>query len=312
MKSVRVVHPFFEAVKLLTKTGALSKIPALNKANKSPNPLKSAHRFLHTLKHAHPFIFDRNVTLEKQHEARDPIQFDNLAEDFSLPFQTSLYLLNGAMTIVSPLNEARHMHVQRTQLGFLIHENTVETMTVYSIWEMTFEGKTGPYLEEFTLNLKDIQANKWKEIDPSEAEFTGVQDMTWIMRLTQSISVKRIGVQKKAAPVNLKTKGMGAGYTVLKYDNYLHIADKEEYEYTQPDSDPQINWEPSGWRRGHWRAFYFDKSVTDQFGRRIVDYGRTGKDRAGNYCVPGYTWVVEAVLGDKTVAEIKARMVVHK
>ena len=133
--------------------------------------------------------------------------------------------------------------------------------------------------------------------------------------LTNMISVKRVGIEHKGK-MNIKTKGVGTGFTTVRYDNIYHIANKVEYQYTTPTGNKQINWDFKGWWRGHWRAFYQKdangNTRVDERGRNMVDYSRKGKNRKGDKeSVAGYMWVKEHIKGDKAFAQIRERYVKH-
>lgn len=89
-----------------------------------------------------------------------------------------------------------------------------------------------------------------------------------------------------------------------------------KYEFSKPNENSDIDYDYVGFWRGHWRAFYSKDSRgenrKDHRGWNVVDYGRLGKDRDGNYDVSGYTWVSEHIKGDPALAQIKTRLVKHK
>lgn len=310
-------HPFFQAV---DKTEQLYKENGIWSSGRGPN----RHLFFKALKIAKPFIFDRNVTIEKRFAGRSMDNVETLVEDFSIPFAQSLYLMTDCPTILHPPDK---FGLDTTKLlGYLVDEIDPENFRVFEMHWLTsatdkkmaaiVEEVGGfPLVNQFTIGLKTIafafrsaRAMDIKLFDRSnDAHF--MRETAAVMEFTKCVSVKRIGVEV-SPKFTIKTKGMGAGVTSIKYDNIIHIADKEEYEYVKPLDDSSINWDFRGFWRGHWRAFY-SKGVKDQFGRNVVDYGRMGKNRAGVYNVPGYTWVSEHTKGDPRLAEIKVRTVKH-
>lgn len=320
MKTLRE-HPFFKAVQaaedLHKKAGAFG--------------CGNANRLLFhkALRKAHPFIFSRSVTNEKRMMGRGYMEFDDLVEDFSIPFSTSLYLMTDCPWLKHPnphpdLELKDGIYFDTTELlGYLVDEITTENFRVFEVHLINFDpkAKTGakpvmPCINQFEINLKTLSFafNSAKaigiELFESKPEAHTMKETCAVMQFTSSISVKRIGIEV-SPQFNIKTRGLGAGYTSIKRDNLIHIADKVEYEYIKPMEESNIDWEFTGWWRGHWRALYFPDSMKDQFSRRIVDYARTGKNRAGEYNVPGYTWVTEHTRGDPRLAEIIARMVKH-
>ncbi len=316
-------HPFFDALEQAAKIEKKAKVWGAGTANKRD--------FFRYLKDAHPFVFDRKVSHEKQMAGRMLVNFENIVEDFSIPHSTSLYLLNSNISLSAPLGTAGGETVVSDRLGYLIREITPERFMVFEVSLCHLPDapeKKMPIINQYELNLSHIEtmlahlsalredSDIGRAVDrkPESHVFkeTGV-----ILELTKSISVKRIGIEKFKS-FSVKSRGIGTGFTVVKEQNLYHIADKEEYEYTtRPlDDDGNIKWEFAGWWRGHWRAFYCKdstgKHVRDSFGRNTVDYNRVGKDRAGEYNTPGYTWIREHIKGDPELAEIKTHYVVNK
>ena len=268
------------------------------------------------LKRAHPFVFDRRVTIENRLAGRSCADVESLVESFSLPRSTSLYLMTDSPSIQAPIHEGAKERGTFTLYGYLIDEISPEEFLCWEVNHAEVQGYEIPYINAFTINLKDIEKTIKMaraldaEVFGAKTEAHTLKEISCVLRFTECISVKRIGVEVRPSHFNIKTKGIGAGITTFKYDNIIHIADKEEYEYTKPIEDSPINWEYAGHWRGHWRAFYI-QGLKDQFGRNVVDYTRTGKDRAGVYKIPGYTWVTEHTRGDKDIADIKTRTVKH-
>jgi len=310
-------HPFFKAIDWAGKIE--KKIGQWGAGN--ANRLQ----FFRALKVAHPFVFDRNVTMEKRMEGRAFENFDTLVEDFSLPFRTSLYLMTDGPSIQCPTHEGSKEFHSVTLLGYLIQElekdgvADPENFMAYEVCNIEKEGMQVPCINQFRIDLKTMafalraaEALDF-EIFNAKTEAHVLKETSSVFSFTDCISVKRIGVEV-VRKFSMKSKGIDAGVTTLKYDNIIHIADKVEYEYTMPLDDSKVNWDYVGFWRGHWRAFYVktgDKTRKDENGWNMVDYGRIGKDRTGKYCVPGYTWVVEHPRGNPKLREIKARLVKH-
>jgi len=184
--------------------------------------------------------------------------------------------------------------------GHLLEEITPEIINIYTFFEFSSRSIKSSGLMTDTLDLKRTNL-----IDAD------ISSTVKINRLTNMISVKRIGVEHHGK-LSLLHKGLGVGFSTIKYDNIYHIAGKREYNYSKPLGESEINWDFLGWWRGHWRAFYqkdFDgNTIVDSSGRNVVDYSRTGKNRSGDRNVKGYTWVIEHIRGDKS-AEIKTHHV---
>jgi hypothetical protein len=315
-------HKFFEIVKACETVNGFKMFPGINKA-----------MFFRQLKQSHPFVFDAKCTdealtkssnfeplssktrdgfvTEKKIRVRDVIKdAASLAEDFSLPFKNVLYILTKPLTIIIKDNTEKETKI--IPHGYLVSEISPEKFKIFNVSEYApcerdrkkFGVEAGiffPGVDSFDLNLSSEDKN--------------VEELTLIMRLTQMISVKRIGVERNVGST-FPAKGVGIGHTTVKYDNIIHIADKVEYLYDKQNEESDIDYDYVGFWRGHWRAFYSKDSRgetrKDHRGWNVVDYGRLGKDREGHYDVPGYTWVKEHTKGDPALAEIKTRLVKHK
>lgn len=309
-------HSFFESLEYIEKKSLW------NAWDGKAFPRK---KFLSILKQAHPFIFDRKCTEEAQMEAgvdgeafvkkKVPLEWSTivgkakLVEEFSLPRSTSLYLFTEGPRICR--FDVKKEVVVFQRIGFLIHEISPEKILVFDLSRVRvddYKGKAelklsrNPSSEGFWVPVVDVI-----ELDLLKFEENFASDIVSINRLTNMLSVKRLGIEKKLS-CTIKTRDFGTGYTMYKYDNLIHIADKEEYEYTKPLGEG-IDWEYRGFWRGHWRALYFSDDIVDSFGRRVVDYTRLGKNRSEEYNVPGYTWVVEHTKGDPAFAQIKTHLV---
>lgn len=315
-------HPFFKALDyadfILKKTKQFGG-----------GPMNATDRrlFYKVLKNAHPFVFDKKVTFEKRHMGRACADVGELVQDFTLPFAISLYLMTDAPEILAPMGTSDATEKVLTKaLGYLVYENE-HNPEEYIVWAVHnaqlvehIDKEANmipvPCINMFNISLKTIQTAMrladavGEEVFSRRTEAHVLKETSVILQFTNAVSVKRVGVEV-SRQFNMKTRGMNAGFTSLKYDNIVHIADKEEYEYVKPLDDSTINWEYCGHWRGHWRAFYV-ADLKDQFGRNVVDYGRIGKNRAGEYIIPGYTWVKEHTKGDPALAEIKTRMVKHE
>lgn len=324
-----VKHPFFDAIEYATKVEKRAGAWGVGTGRKID--------FYRALTKAHPFVFDRKTTFLKRQSGRTLVNFEDIVGEFSLPFKTSLYLLTDAPLYQGPMDVGEFYNVEDSastvigyseRLGYLIDEITPERFMVFEVsWlQQEFNGKKVPAINQYELNLTDIQKmlrdlealrsvdENIRQAQDRRPETHVFKETGVILELSKAISVKRIGIERMKS-FSIKTN-IGTGYTSVKTPNLYHIADKEEYEYTKALCGGDIRWEWSGFWRGHWRAFYCKdsngKHVRDSFGRNVVDYNRVGKDRAGEYNTPGYTWIKEHIKGDPKIAEIKTHYVVNK
>lgn len=63
--------------------------------------------------------------------------------------------------------------------------------------------------------------------------------------------------------------------------------------------------------QSHWRRLFFLDGREDENGHRVIDFNRIGKDRDGEYCVPGFTYVEEGVKGDEHLPLVRKTRVIH-
>lgn len=90
-------HPFFKAIEEASRIEKKIGVWGSGRANR--------RQFYRHIKDAHPFVFDKKTTIEKRWEGRTFEKFDNLVEEFSMPFATSLYLMTDPMSIQCPVSE---------------------------------------------------------------------------------------------------------------------------------------------------------------------------------------------------------------
>jgi hypothetical protein len=282
-------------------------------------------KLVDALKISHPIIYDARCTREAiELSASESFEKDNdevvhskvdikakalAIDEFSLPFLTCMYILTNPQDILikesvgwggisASVEKALKLRIH----GYLINEISPEIFSVFSIGEYQVGEKVIGHMDYWKLDLNNLER--------------GYEESVLINELTDMISVKRIGIEHRGK-VSVRTKGIGVGFTSVRFDNIYHIANKREYEYTTPTTGSSINWDFTGWWKGHWRAFYqkcaiTGKTLRDHKGRNAVDYSRKGKNRKGDKeAVNGYMWVREHFRGDKSGEEIKTRHVKH-
>lgn len=306
-------HPFFATLDIADQRQKLTGTWGI-----SPSMQSNKRDFFAALSKAHPFVFDRNVTTEKMMEGRNQHDLETLVESFSLPFKNTLYLLTDSPTIEAPLSGegGANFRVLNITHGYLISEITPEKFSVTTVSTTVAEGKELPNILTFEIDLVRLRSLYWKEWDDADPRMWAIKEVGCLLNLTNAISVKRIGVEKMKS-FSVKSRGVNSmGYSTLKVDRLIYIADKVEYPYTTSLNNSTISWEWGGFWRGHWRAFYLKddagNTVKDDQGWNVVDYEKIGKDRENNYHVPGYTWVTEHTKGNPALADIKNRVVKHQ
>lgn len=89
--------------------------------------------------------------------------------------------------------------------------------------------------------------------------------------------------------------GKGSSRRLVQIKKLIHITPKKHKSHYTTQTSRTIEWSHRWFSRGHWR--------------KIAD-GTLGKDRDGNYCEVGRTWVIESVKGPSNKDIInKVRMV---
>lgn len=121
-----------------------------------------------------------------------------------------------------------------------------------------------------------------------------------VQAMLERLNKEKMGIESVRQYVKL---GTGKKKLTHRIRRIIHVTPKE-YISEYPGGHREVNWTHRFLVRGHWSTFWKDKLL------RIVDHSRIGKDRAGNYCVTGYTWVTEFEKGPKELPLItKTRIV---
>lgn len=100
-------------------------------------------------------------------------------------------------------------------------------------------------------------------------------------------------VGKERVPARARVGG-GKQRRLVRVKNILHVAMKKERKSYSADYGKKINWSHRWEVMGHWRKV-----------------STVGKDRAGNYTIKGFTWVVPHEKGAKNKPVIKKLRVIH-
>jgi len=87
----------------------------------------------------------------------------------------------------------------------------------------------------------------------------------------------------------------------------FHISPKNSFTSVKPmgETKKEIDWSHQWSVRGCWVRFFLDKETGE------LDTTRIGKDRNGDYCVPGKTWRIAHAKGPKDKPLIKKTRIVH-
>lgn len=91
----------------------------------------------------------------------------------------------------------------------------------------------------------------------------------------------------------IKTRS-GAGKRIITIRRIVHISHSRNFKSLNGISGKKIDWSHRFEVRGHWRKI-----------------NTTGKDRAGTYCVDGFTWVVNHERGPDHLPIVKKVRIVE-
>ena len=136
------------------------------------------------------------------------------------------------------------------------------------------------YGQEFGKRLVKFSGEHAKGIDPIAIAFMSrLKKESW-------------GHEK----IRERTKiGTGASKQTITYRGVIHICpDKQAERYQESIKTRKVDWNASWKVRGHWRRFE-----------------GLGKNRLGQYCVTGMTWVSDYVKGNKELEPMARVRAVH-
>jgi len=116
------------------------------------------------------------------------------------------------------------------------------------------------------------------------------------------LQTARMGSEDVKEKVKL---GSGKAKRTHTIRRVIRISFDKNYEVTRPLAGKTIDWSHRWTVRGTWVTFWKDATKTE------VDFSKVGKDRAGDYCVHGYTWRVEHTKGPDDKPLIKKTRIVE-
>lgn len=141
---------------------------------------------------------------------------------------------------------------------------------VWIDWIMVKEIQPKEYMYIALCEKRDDELGKTRFLFASNAEGPIVAEFL------KRLKTEKIGVEQVREKIKLGTGKEKTFHTIRKI---VHVRPARLIDSTYSESRV-IDWSHRWAVRGHWRAL-----------RGL------GKDREGNYCVPGYTWVSEHVRG---------------
>lgn len=182
-------------------------------------------------------------------------------EPLDVPFPCiSIELLDGNISVPKPGDE---MNI--SICSFFVREvapRELEYMTYQRV-------DSGPEAGEYMLVLVDkVQhPDAW-------ACFNGI-----LKYYLERLKVEKMGLESKGTKRKL---GSGKNKEFYRPHGFIHVTPKKHINNVNPtEPGKTINWNHAWEVRGHWRE---KKGI--------------GKDRSGNYCVKGFTWISAHARGE--------------
>jgi hypothetical protein len=225
-------------------------------------------------------IQDAKIFVVKGYEDAVGEDHDSLKESpFSLPFKTCWFeVFDGG---VVSMMEGRKMHVVR---GILIEEVGPNFFNYAALIDIL--DKDGPTTSSvFAFHDGVTSIGKMGEL--ANILKHGVRFIIDRINTTDAV-----GLSKTSDRVKMKTS---KGKIIHKIKKIVYITPKKERDKAASDLGVEIEWSHRWLVRGHWRKF-----------------SGLGKDRAGNYCIKGHTWVTEHEKGPEELPLVEKVRVVSK
>lgn len=182
------------------------------------------------------------------------------------PFETmSLELLDGDLTVPNP---SSFIPSQRKEGDVPTWIHTVLTHEV------------APRQFNYFVHLS--LGERWKE---EHVLYTGYAADPLVKRLIDRINTEQCGTEHVRQRIKISS---GATKRVHTIRRIVHVRPKKIRTESQGVTGKQIDWTHRWWRRGHWRTVE-----------------GLGKNRSGDYCISGKTWVIEHTAGAPDAPVIK-------
>jgi hypothetical protein len=233
------------------------------------------------------FVINEDLVPEKLLD--DPMLI-NPDDAFAIPFKTCWFEFMGATdaytglsnkNLFTSLGENSLPPHNASFIGWLCHEREPGDLFVAILVDVVFEDK------RFPSNTVVLPVSSTNEKIRGKL----LQDVGIMINALNGDDT-RIGYETNHE--KLKIKNNDGTKIFHKVKKIVHVWPKKKSK--SKTIDPvNIIWTHRWWSRGHWRDLQ----------------GRVGKDRAGDYCIVGKTWVIESVKGDPEMPIINKVRVVH-
>lgn len=228
------------------------------------------------------FLVEQNFYDYKE-EKLDGLKVDHL--DYALPFKTCFFELNDKDL---GLSEAKS---EDGSVSFGIHALLVDEVFPlnYKGWLFVERDEVpdaipfliGPSLADTRLRL--YAGMESHHLAPRKTEMEQWTCIAGLLldKLCTYIHSCHLGVEPIYRTVNMKTRTLGKN--LHKINHIIRLKPMTHTDYPEPAFSREIDWDMRWWVRGHWR--------------KLPSAETPGKDRAGNYNVKGFTWVIEHLRG---------------
>lgn len=235
---------------------------------------KLTERDWKAVEQCHPFVFT-----QPQYDT-DVIAGVDLDKQIDAPFPVfSIEVLSGHVLEItkseSGLDARRRMYVD----CIIVIEKSPKVFTYFALIEGVYAPDIVDMHNEVFENKK-IYGSVFGAV-VMESEMVSEIVHEFIARLNR----EKIGAETVRHSVKI---GTGSGKRMHRIRRIIYVAPKREVESSKSELPRSIDWTHRFEVRGHWRK-------TDKL----------GKDREGNYCVEGHTWVVNHVRGPEHLPIVK-------
>jgi len=242
----------------------------------NPNCESSFGHITNYFTECHPFVFS-----VPDIKPMDILDLEPSEEVVDLPFPViSIEVLNGFLTVPEPTDEVRIFitliiarEVAPREYNFLVFADLVN------------DEKTEKKIYEASRTTKGSQ------------DHLGGDTFKYINALLvhnlKKLSRERVGLEARNKSIKI---GTGKNKTFFRPKNITYVSPKKYIgNFDVLPNNRNITWSHRWPSRGHWR-----------------NINGIGKDRSGDYCVTGHTWVMESIKGPENAPLIKKTYLVKE
>lgn len=257
--------------------------------------------FVYAAKNCENFVFS---SMNKEPENLEELEF---AGTIDAPFKTfSIEVAGGPLSSSYADDYEDNVMVE----CIMVDEQDPTLYNIYTLFNVN--GKRYVFSDGVALSHEGF----WKpQTENKERTVLAAQDENgkssvymvdaFILKLIQEF-LKRLSVEKEGLErVNDRvTVRSGGAKEIIKIKKVIHVTPKKFIKDYSESSGIEIDWSQSWFVRGHWRCFWKDRETAQ------IDLGKLGKDRSGNYCVQGRTWVTEHRKGPEHLVPVQKTRII--